>query len=382
MREIKHTSMNYTIYGISYIYDLVGNRLADTDLVSGDTRYFEYDADNRMLRAGNDTFTFDLAGNMTSMFTDRGLTTYTWDYENRLTQINFADSDITSCTYDGEGKRIFRNKNGEEIKYVWNPQNYNEFAEYDNSGNQKVKYGQTLDIDNQIFQLRGDTYSYYHFDGLGSVMNITSENEIIQNAYKYKGFGASLSKSENIENEFQYTARRNDNNGLYYYRSRYYIFIDFLSKDEWVGDFEIPLTLNKFNYGYNNPIINVDPTGFITVDKSCGRKAAYIKKMAEKAQRVAKKCIPSGGGFNNNVQNKFNNLVIKCDNQNGCGHAPASGNRITLSAGAFNGKSCGILQTTILHEVIHTTGRRDEKTTDGCEKKCYGYGTGCPNDCK
>ena len=41
MREIKHTSMNYTIYGISYIYDLVGNRLADTDLVSGDTRYFE-----------------------------------------------------------------------------------------------------------------------------------------------------------------------------------------------------------------------------------------------------------------------------------------------------------------------------------------------------
>ena len=76
--------MNDTIYGISYIYDSVGNRLADTDLVSGDTRYFEYDADNRMLSAGRDTFTFDLAGNMTSMFTDSDLTTYTWDFESLL----------------------------------------------------------------------------------------------------------------------------------------------------------------------------------------------------------------------------------------------------------------------------------------------------------
>ena len=60
------------------------------------------------------------------------------------------------------------------------------------------------------------------YEGLGSVKELSDGNGDIVNRYRYRGFGLSLVKTEGVTNEFQYTARRNEGNGLYYYRFRYY----------------------------------------------------------------------------------------------------------------------------------------------------------------
>jgi RHS repeat-associated protein len=56
-----------------------------------------------------------------------------------------------------------------------------------------------------------------------------------------------------------------DYNELIYLRARFYApgMGRFLTRDTWVGDYNRPLSLNQWNYGYGNPVNYTDPSGFI-----------------------------------------------------------------------------------------------------------------------
>ena len=77
-------------YNITYTYDPVGNRLI---VINGGVRTTSsYDAANELTRsqvvAGITTYTSDAAGNLlTSRNPSIQITTNTWDFENRLTQV-------------------------------------------------------------------------------------------------------------------------------------------------------------------------------------------------------------------------------------------------------------------------------------------------------
>jgi len=68
---------------------------------------------------------------------------------------------------------------------------------------------------------------------------------------------------------YQFTGEIRDPNGLIYLRARYYAPQDgrFLSRDTWGGDYNRPLSLNRWNYVEGNPVNAVDPSRFYMLSK-------------------------------------------------------------------------------------------------------------------
>ena len=52
------------------------------------------------------TIAYDTNGNTLTKTEPSGTTTYTWDYENRLTSVTLPNGKVHSFTYDSFGRRI------------------------------------------------------------------------------------------------------------------------------------------------------------------------------------------------------------------------------------------------------------------------------------
>jgi RHS repeat-associated protein len=107
---------------------------------------------------------------------------------------------------------------------------------------------------------------YYHFDGLGSVIALSNENNKIIERYSYDVFGEP-NRTSDVNNPYLFTGRRYDNaSGLYYYRARYYAYDigRFLQTDPIGYDDG----LNLYTYCGNNPIRWSDPFGLCTESSS------------------------------------------------------------------------------------------------------------------
>ncbi|UCH36241.1 MAG: hypothetical protein JSV65_07780, partial [Armatimonadota bacterium] len=97
-----------TIYDYADIHDGVGNRLTMTN--SGTVTY-TYDANNKLTQlvgpSGTTTFGYDNNGNQTSMtLPDETVWDYGYDYENRLVGVTDNSSYTATYTYSGDGLRL------------------------------------------------------------------------------------------------------------------------------------------------------------------------------------------------------------------------------------------------------------------------------------
>jgi RHS repeat-associated protein len=108
---------------------------------------------------------------------------------------------------------------------------------------------------------------------LGSVVAVTDEVGLIKEANVYGPFGESefsykgkFYKDYGFDNRYGYTGQEQDTpGGLMYYGARWY---DcevgrFISEDPASADPRDPLTVNRYIYCRNNPLIYTDPTGMI-----------------------------------------------------------------------------------------------------------------------
>jgi RHS repeat-associated protein len=251
-----------------YSFDALGNRTPIssyqplTAIPKPQNPSYTYDAENSLLTAGNMTFSYDNNGNMTQKTVGSSLTTFTWDFDNMLTELSSGNR-IFDFSYDGVGSRIAKMEGSAEKRYVVDGGTV--LAETDTSGTITAYYVYGLGL---ISKITPDDHAYYyHYDGLGSTIAITDSTGAIVNKYAYDDFGKILKSGETIQNPFKYVGAygvMDDGNGLYYMRARYY--------DPRIGRFvsKDPIGLMGGINGYScvedNPISRVDPLGLEYMD--------------------------------------------------------------------------------------------------------------------
>src|SRR5580658_4160913 len=170
----------------------------------------------------------DANGNTLSDASDKS---YTWDFENRLTQAVVPSTGTVTFKYDPFGRRIQKSGPLGTTNYLYDGTNGgNVIEEVDSTGNVLARYTHDLGIDKPFAELRSGTSSYYEQDGLGSITSLSSPAGAVANTYTYDSFGKLTASTGTLTNPFQYTGRGLDpETGIYEYRARFY--------DENVGRF-------------------------------------------------------------------------------------------------------------------------------------------------
>jgi len=273
------------IYTRGYSFDDADNRLSEAN---GTSNTYTVNALNQITAIyttgqpqPHTTFDYDLNGNTTEKDVDDDVTTYEYDYENRLVEVTYSDDSSTEFVYDALGRRlktIEKNSLGTptgETRYVYDGLDL--IAELDDYDAVIAGYTHGPGIDDPlVMRYDGDDY-FYHKNHLGSITAITDIYENTVKTYTYYAFGGIRSESGSLgHNAFTYTGREyHENSGLYYYRARFY--------DPAIGRFitQDPIGhlggLNLYAYVGNDSINWVDPWGLsrIVYDRTDNKIYVY-----------------------------------------------------------------------------------------------------------
>ncbi|MBI9052108.1 MAG: RHS repeat-associated core domain-containing protein [Anaerolineaceae bacterium] len=187
-----------------------------------------------------------------------GVSTYIYNYANRLT--NVTGTDVSSFIYNGLGDRYQQIVNGTTTTYQLDLAAG--LVQVLADGENTYLYGNTV-----VAQISETQTGYYLPDVLGSVRQMVDDEANLQLAQSFTPFGEELEKFGDAEANFGYTGQKYDTQtGLLYLRARYYTTGSgrFISKDTWRGNFDLPTTLNRWNYVGSDPINNIDPSGHLS----------------------------------------------------------------------------------------------------------------------
>lgn len=252
---------------IRWTYDSVGNRL--TEARPGETTSYTYDAADELTQAGTTNYSYDQNGNETQA----GGRTFTYDLANRVAAT--SSSSTTTYAYDGDGNREQVTAGSQVTKSLWDsngalPQLA---VERDGSGSllRRYTYGQQ-----RLSVTSGGSTSYYHYDGLGSVANVTSATGATEWTYAYDPFGATTLETQNdpaaTTNPMKFAGELREPTGLYYLRART---LDpevgrFLQRDP-VPPASVTPQISAYPYAGDQPTVLIDPTGRTNQPANDGR---------------------------------------------------------------------------------------------------------------
>jgi len=275
------------------------------------------------------SYKYDRNGNLIS----DGLKTYSYDYNNRLTgvQWSFYDKRITYA-YDAQGQRVKSAvyEKGNTKKTYYPTQFYNIAGDK----NTKHVFANNLDIAT-IEGSGADAVIYFNFaDQLQSSSVTTDASGAIVETTDYYAFGKirTDNKTTDFTEQRKYIGQEFDEDtGLNYLNARYYnsAIARFVSQDpvfwnfdsSWLSD---PQNQNAYAYARNNPITFSDPSGktmWIESKSVFDVKGNYIgihtyfKAVPDHPNEINIEGLPQGtegftmGGYNSD--NKYLGLTNK-----------------------------------------------------------------------
>jgi RHS repeat-associated protein len=250
---------------VDWTYDDVGNRLTEVR-PAGTTTYGYNNADQLTSSTGpggTTNYGYDSNGNMTQS----GSRTFGYDMANRMITTT-SGSTTTTYAYDGIGRRIEASTGpnpADKTRFLWDVNHGLPQLAIERDGNDALlrRYVHGNDL---ISMTAGGGDYFYHYDGIGSVTNVTSATGTPQWSYSYEPFGTSRTASKldplAPDNPMRYTGQYLDPTDLYHMRAR--------QMDPALGRFTerdpIPPKIfapciSTYVYANNTPTSMIDPAG-------------------------------------------------------------------------------------------------------------------------
>ena len=210
-------------------------------------------------------YTYDANGNQITKTAEGKTETNTYDGLNQL--IGFTDGETTaSYAYNVDGLRYEKIVDGQRINHVWDGSKQIIADVIDNQFYEADCYIRGTNLVAKYNYRNGDKseYTYYTQNAHGDVVNLTNANGEVTKTYKYNAFGVEKDISESDTNAFRYCGEYYDTeSGTIYLRARYYdpSIGRFISRDSFAGKQGDPLSLNRYTYCHNSPVVFVDCNG-------------------------------------------------------------------------------------------------------------------------
>ncbi len=223
---------------------------------------YEYDAADRLLRAGEETFRYDAGGNLVERNSASGLTRFFYDAENRLLRVVKPGGAEVTFGYGPTGERIWRKDAGGQTYFVTDGSNL--LAELDASLRPKASYVHGPGLDRPLMMSKDGSDYFYIVRELGTIAGLMDAGGASPATYDTDAFGALRSGLGKLPNPFIFTSREYEPElGLYNFRSRYYdpALGRFLTEDPLRVARRDPSDLNPYVYAANKPTRHRDPLG-------------------------------------------------------------------------------------------------------------------------
>ncbi|WP_017692354.1 RHS repeat-associated core domain-containing protein [Paenibacillus sp. PAMC 26794] len=272
---------------VHYTYDPSGNLTteqmgtSETESTSiSPTQHLHYTWDNRLQRVGDYPVEMDANGNLLYATDGNTASAYEYDARNRMVKAGKL-----KYRYNPQGDRIEIAQRGQVTRYVIDDAHElsRVLMEMDGEGNVKSRYIYGLGL---IGREDADgTYLSYHYDLRGSTTLLTDEQNRVTDRYTYGLYG-ELEQHEGLTQQpFAYNGRdgvMTDANGLYYMRARYYDpkLKRFLNRDVIRGEIQDGQTFNRYAYVNGNPVSYIDPLGLMKCENE-----HYVRYGSEKEAR-------------------------------------------------------------------------------------------------
>lgn len=255
-RILEKVELGNNICEDAYNYDSQNRLLTITEKMNGTlaeiTRY-RYDKNGNMLESIVDSYT---DGSILSSYSSQ---VNTYNEKNQLIKSINQDGTTVNNTYDSDGYRIVKSVDGVSTYYLYEDKKV--VLELNSDGSQAARniYGNNL-----LLRTTGNETYYYMYNGHADVTALLTGTGIIAATYYYDAFGNILESTGEVDNSYLYSGYQYDvETGLYNLNSRMYNPDNarFLQEDEFLGLKGDPLSLNRYTYCTNNPLIYYDPTG-------------------------------------------------------------------------------------------------------------------------
>jgi RHS repeat-associated protein len=280
---VREVADGYTIVGLEFTYNSLGQLASAHNLILDETITYAWDAAGGLSHTENATLV--------------------WDEQRRLAGIAWADGWSITFTYDAQGRRLARTVSGPGganprttafhyvpgtrlVLYEEGPDGLRLDYTYDPEGRRlTVTYqGRTYWY---VYSGRGDVVALigaegrlvarYEYDDQGRVVRMAGPDGLEVRDHETRYLSGQLTAGEPtaglpadpdhaivLLNPYRYAGYRYDREtDLYFLETRYYDpwAARFISRDDYPGQVDRPLTLNRYVYALNNPINYVDPTG-------------------------------------------------------------------------------------------------------------------------
>ncbi|MFH0899037.1 MAG: RHS repeat-associated core domain-containing protein, partial [Pseudomonadota bacterium] len=210
---------------------------------------------------GMTTFDFDENGNRIRKQAPNGVTEYSWDLDNRLSQVRLPNGVVNRMAYDTAGLRIRLEDSEGTHDILLN--GTEELAEYRDLGRRSTLVHDPTAPDALVSRTSDVGHGYYLHDALGSIVGLSSsEAGVVVGQSNYDAFGNSEATGEMQGEQWKFTGRRWDHDlapaGIGYFRARYYDSSvgSFISKDPVRTD-----GVSQWIYAMQSPVNFSDPGG-------------------------------------------------------------------------------------------------------------------------